>query len=162
MDFTKGSRFILKIPKKIYPLVEIDGKLLEIPEPPILKRTSRGVDCDRCEPSNSIGQLCEISSEENNFCGIKVLRNGEWEDVSWKINISTNQIYYWATSYFNPPHKYIENIGKDYILCRPQYNIYTLYFILKFKIYGIRKMKERYLKKKISSNLVKKIFKYVY
>ena len=163
MNFTNKFRFILKTPKKKFPLVEINGEFLEIPDaPPVLKRTSRGIDCDRCEPSNSIGLLCEFYPEINSdgLCSIKVFRDGIWHNVDWKINKSTNQIYYWVTSYFNPPHLYIENINRDYILCRPQFNIYTLYFILKLKTLGVRFRKKRVIKHNFNKLLAEKIISY--
>ena len=164
MELNKRFRFILKVPKKILPLVEINGNLTELPDfPPRLRRTSRGIDGDIYEPSNSINYLCEsIPNDINELCNIKVFRYGYWNDVEWKINRFTNQIYYWATSYFNPPYLYKDNIGEDYILCRPQYNVVTFYFIMKLKIYGIRKIKERYIKKKFNQNLKNRIRQYVY
>lgn len=156
------TRFYLKVPRSM-PL-----------EPPVLRRTSIATEAQYCEPSYSIGKLCQMEfNDKIKMYNIKVFdypsmledednRNKKmWVNVKWKIDKDINNIHYFVTSYFNARQKYIDKIGVDYLLCRPQFSPIILFCILKLKVLFIRKIKERFLKKKIGNEISKIILNYV-
>lgn len=167
-------KFYLKVPRCQYPSRILNGDLVDIPDPPTLRRTSIATDAQECEPSYSIGRLCKMEfNNQLQMYNVKVFdcpimlkdenqgNNKQWINVNWKIDKEINKIHYFVTSYFNNPQKYIDKIGTDYLLCRPQFSPVLLFCILKFKIHFLRKIKERYLKKKIGIDICKNILNLV-
>lgn len=164
-------RFYLKTPSIRYPLQLSNGKTINVPDPPVLRKYSIGIDMQYNDPSYSVGKLCQMEfNKKKNMYDIKVFdhpimlededskHKKYWIKVQWKIDKEIKNIHYNVTSYFHEPKKYIEKIDKNYLLCRPQFSSFLLFCILKFKIYFLRKRKRRFLKKKFCNEIVNIIF----
>ena len=165
-------KFYLKVPRFNFSSMILNGDLTNIPDPPQLRRTSIAYDAQESEPSYSIGRLCEMEfNSQLQMYDVKVFdypvmledeydhrNNKKWINVKWKIDKEINKIHYCVTSYFNNPKKYIDTIGIDYLLCRPQFSSVLLFCILKLKVHFLRKIKARYLKQKIENEIVNKVF----
>ena len=151
-------RFYLKTPSIRYPLKLSNGKIIKIPDPPVLRNYSIGIDMQCNDPSYSLGKLCQMEfNKKTEMYDIKVfdhplmlededsrnnILNKSWIKVKWKIDKEINNIHYVVTSYFHNPKEYIEKIDRNYLLCRPQFSSFLLFCILKFKIYFLRKRKK--------------------
>jgi hypothetical protein len=164
-------RFYLKELRKKIKFIDRYGELIIAPPPPVLRRTSRAIDCQLQDPSYSMNCLCQMDYDyKNNVYNIKVFdfvsmiededrRNKkEWIDVNWKIDKFQKNLYYYVTSNFNAPRKCIEPIDNYYVLCRSQFCPILIFFILKLKVKCLRIKKKRYLKMifgDIADNIVK-------
>ena len=167
-------KFYLKVPRYIFHSNILNGELVDIPDPPKLRRTSIATEAQECEPSYSIGRLCKMEfNNEIQMYNVKVFdypimledeyqsNKKCWIDVKWKINKEISKIHYFVTSYFSISSTYIDTIGTDYLICRCQFSPILIFCILKFKVCFLRKVKERYLKKKIGIDISKNILNLV-
>ena len=116
---------------------------------PILKKSSRGVDCQYEDPYYSVKCLCEmVYNHTSNMYDIRVFdciildekidNKKRWINVNWKIDNLQKNFHYYVTSYFNPKIRYIEPIKDKYIICRAQFSSILIFFILKLKVKCLR------------------------
>lgn len=130
------------------------------PPPPItqLRRTSRGLDYWNCEPTSSYNLPCrldgeqyELKNSENSLLinTVEVYRTNnkgiyDWYPMRWVIDSSSLDIHYWSTSYMSGEYYYINKYPDTFKIIRLQFSDVLFYFLLKLKILGKRKIRQRY------------------
>lgn len=130
------------------------------PPPPItkLRRTSRGVDCWNCEPTSSYNLPCRLDGEqfqlnysENSSLinTLEVYRSNnlgliDWYPMRWVIDSSSLDVHYWSTSYMSGEYHYINKYPDTFEIIRLQFSNVLFYCLLKLKILGMRKIRQRY------------------
>lgn len=163
-EIIANSKFRIK-PKKFLPF-KFDPHLTGFPLPPPppglpqLRRTSRGVDCWNCEPSSSYFRLCRLSDKNKQVEILNTLilinlvevykpnNHGlvDWYPMHWGIQMDTLDIHYWATSYMTGDYHYINKHIDTFYITRVQFSDIMFYCLLKFKILGRRKIRQRYIR----------------
>lgn len=130
------------------------------PPPPIrqLRRSSRGVDCWNCEPTSSYGRPCRLDRKQRNINqginsflinDVQVYRYNnqgvlDWFPMNWGLEASFLDIHYWATSYMSGEYHYVNKYPDTFEIIRLQFSNVLFYCLLKFKIIGKRKIRQRY------------------
>lgn len=134
----------------------------ELPPPPPhitkLRRTSRGIDYWNCEPTSSYnlpcrldGQQFQLKNSESPFLinTIQVHRTNNqgltnWYPMRWVIDSSSLDVHYWSTSYMSGEYHYINKYPDTFEIIRLQFSNVLFYCLLKLKILGRRKIRQRY------------------
>lgn len=139
---------------------ENDSLLPPPPLPmPILRRTSRGIDCWNREPYDSYNMPCRLGTlmkKNTGQHGKVVIRSVEvfkfhnglsqWYPMIWGFDTNTLDIHYWVTSYMSGDHHYINEYPDTFEIIRLQFGSILIYCILKLKLLGRKKIKQRYLR----------------
>ena len=133
---------------------------LILPPPPIfqLRRTNRGVDCWNCEPTSSYNLPCRLDGKQsqlkdgensylvNTLEVCKSNNQGEryWYRMNWVLDSSSLDIHYWVSSYMLGDYHYTYKYPDTFEIIRLQFSDVLLYCLLKIKIMGMRKIRQRY------------------
>ena len=163
-EILANSKFRIK-PKKLLSCnfdTHLTGFPLPTPPPgiPELRRTSRGIDCWNCEPSSSYFKLCRLSDKNqqieilNNLILINLVEvykpNNygivDWYPMRWGLQLDTLDVHYWATSYMTGDYHIINKHKDTFYITRAQFSDIMFYCLLKFKILGRRKIRQRYIR----------------
>jgi len=133
---------------------------LILPPPPIfqLRRTSRGVDCWNYEPTSSYNLPCRLDGRQSQLTDgeksylvntLEVFKSNnqgkaDWYRMNWVLDSSSLDIHYWVSSYMLGDYHYTYKYPDTFEIIRLQFSDVLLYCLLKIKIMGMRKIRQRY------------------